>query len=476
MLAGVPYAPVSPAYSLVSQDHGKLKHIVGLLTPGLVFASGPAYQKAIAAAVPAETPVVLGEGTLEGRATVPFAELLATVPTAAVDAAHAKVGPDTIAKFLFTSGSTKLPKAVINTQRMLCANQQMIRQCFPALQQEPPVLVDWLPWNHTFGGNHNVGITLYNGGTLYIDEGKPTPALIGETLRNLREIAPTIYFNVPKGFEEIANALEVDAGLRKTFFSRVRMFFFSGAGLSQPVWDKLDAVAEKACGERIRMLTGLGMTETAPFAICANAHEVKSGHIGLPAPGIELKLVPMGDKQEVRYRGPSVTPGYWRAPEQTAEAFDVEGFYCSGDAAKPMDPADPGRGFMFDGRIAEDFKLSTGTFVSVGPLRAKIIAAGDPLVQDVVIAGINRSDDRRAVLPPPRRLPRLRRAAGERAGAHRPRRAEAARLLPAPGRRDALHRQRQLDAGWRAPWCWPSRRRSTRARSPTRARSTSAPC
>jgi len=254
------------------------------------------------------------------------------------------------------------------------------------------VLVDWLPWNHTFGGNHNVGITLYNGGTLYIDEGKPTPALIGETLRNLREIAPTIYFNVPKGFEEIANALETDAALRRNFFSRVKMFFFSGAGLSQPVWDKLDRLAEQECGERIRMLTGLGMTETAPFAICANAWEVKSGHIGLPAPGLEMKLVPMGDKMEVRYRGPNVTPGYWRAPEQTAEHFDEEGFYCSGDAAKPMDPAHRERGFAFDGRIAEDFKLATGTFVSVGPLRAGIIAAGDPLVQDVVIAGINRNE------------------------------------------------------------------------------------
>jgi len=392
MLAGVPYASISPAYSLVSQDFGKLRHIVGLLTPGLVFASGPAYAKAIAAVVPAETPVVLAEGEIPGRATRPFAELLATRPTAAVDAAHAAIDADTIAKFLFTSGSTKLPKGVINTQRMLCANQQMIRQCFPALADEPPVLVDWLPWNHTFGGNHNVGIVLYNGGTLYIDEGKPTAALIGETLRNLREIAPTIYFNVPKGFEEIANALEVDPVLRKTLFSRVKMFFFSGAGLAQPVWDKLDAVAEREIGERIRMLTGLGMTETAPFAICANAHEVKSGHIGLPAPGLELKLVPMGDKQEVRYRGPSVTPGYWRASEQTAEAFDAEGFYCSGDAAKPMDPARPELGFVFDGRIAEDFKLSTGTFVSVGPLRAKIISAGDPLVQDVVVAGINRDE------------------------------------------------------------------------------------
>ena len=392
MLAGVPYAPVSPAYSLLSQDYSKLRHILDLLTPGLVFASGPAFAKAITAVVPADTPVVLTEGTMDRRPTLSFGDLLKTVPTPAVDAAHDQVGPDTIAKFLFTSGSTKLPKGVTNTQRMLCANQQMILQCFPALAEEPPVLVDWLPWNHTFGGNHNIGITLYNGGTLYIDEGKPTPALIGETLRNLREIAPTIYFNVPKGFEEIANALEIDAVLRKTLFSRVRMFFFSGAGLSQPVWDKLDRLAEQEIGERIRMLTGLGMTETAPFAICANAYEVKSGHIGLPAPGLELKLVPMGDKQEVRYRGPNVTPGYWRAPEQTAESFDAEGFYCSGDAARPMDAAHPERGFMFDGRIAEDFKLNTGTFVSVGPLRARIIAAGDPLVQDVVIAGINRSD------------------------------------------------------------------------------------
>jgi feruloyl-CoA synthase len=393
MLAGVPFAPISAAYSLVSQDYGKLRHILGVLTPGLVFASsGAAFGKAIAATVPAETTVALGAGRIEGRDTLAFESLLATTPTDAVDRAYTRVGPDTIAKFLFTSGSTKLPKGVINTQRMLCSNQQMILQCFPHLGEEPPVLVDWLPWNHTFGGNHNVGITLYNGGTLYIDEGKPTAALIDETLRNLREIAPTLYFNVPKGFEEIANALETDAQLRATFLSRVKMFFFAGAGLSQPVWDKLEQVAEAHCGERIRMLTGLGMTETAPFAICANAVEVKSGHIGLPAPGVELKLVAEGDKFEVRYRGPNVTPGYWRSPEQTRESFDEEGFYRSGDAVKPMDPAHPERGFAFDGRTAEDFKLSTGTFVSVGPLRAKIVAAGDPCVQDVVIAGINRDE------------------------------------------------------------------------------------
>ncbi len=400
MLAGVPFAPISAAYSTVSQDYGKLRHILELLTPGLVFASSAAgYGRAISAVVPAHTPVVLTHGTLEGRTTLSFDDLLATKPTAQVDEAHARVGPDTIAKFLFTSGSTRLPKGVINTQRMLCSNQQMILQCFPTLGQTPPVLVDWLPWNHTFGGNHNVGLTIYNGGTLYIDDGKPTPQHIAETLRNLREIAPTVYFNVPKGFEEIANALEADTPLRENFFSRVNMLFFAGAGLSQPVWDKLDRMAELSGGERIRMLTGLGMTETAPFAICANAHDVKSGHIGLPAPGMQLKLVASEGKTEVRYRGPNVTPGYWRNPAQTAESFDAEGFYCSGDAVKPIDPARPDMGFAFDGRTAEDFKLATGTFVSVGPLRARIIAAGDPCVQDVVIAGINRNEIGLLVFP-----------------------------------------------------------------------------
>jgi feruloyl-CoA synthase len=400
MLAGVPFAPISPAYSLMSQDFGKLRHILNQLTPGLVFAgSGAAYGKAIDAVVAPDVPVVLADGRIDGRATISFAELLSTPATADVDAAHARVGPDTIVKFLFTSGSTKSPKGVINTQKMWCSNLQMILQCMPALGEEPPVLVDWLPWNHTFGGNHNVGLTIYNGGTLYIDDGKPTPQGIAQTLANLREIAPTVYFNVPKGYEEIAAALERDDALRRTFFSRVKLMFFAGAGLSQPVWDRLDAQAERECGERIRMITGLGMTETAPFAICANGDEVRSGHVGLPAPGMELKLVPVDGKLEVRYRGPNVTPGYWRAPEQTAEHFDDEGFYCSGDALKYIDPAQPQKGFAFDGRIAEDFKLSTGTFVSVGPLRARAIAEGDPYVQDVVVAGINRDDIGLLVIP-----------------------------------------------------------------------------
>jgi feruloyl-CoA synthase len=393
MWAGISYTPVSPAYSLVSQDYGKLRHILGTITPGLVFASSAsAYGRAIAATVGDDVEVVLGEGALDGRASTLFDALLAATPGAAIDAAHAQVGPDTIVKFLFTSGSTKAPKGVVNTHRMMCANQQMLRQSLVFLGEEPPVLVDWLPWNHTFGGNHNVGIALYNGGTLYIDEGKPTPAGIGETLRNLREISPTIYFNVPKGFEEIASAMEHDEPLRRSLFKRVKAFFYSGAGLSSHVWEQLESLGERTVGERIPMMTGLGMTETAPSSTFAVKPGIQSGHIGLPCPGVEVKLVPMEGKTEVRFRGPNVMPGYWREPALTAQAFDDEGYYCTGDAAKFVDAADPQRGLMFDGRIAEDFKLSTGTFVSVGPLRARLIAAGAPYLQDAVVTGIDRDD------------------------------------------------------------------------------------
>ena len=406
MWAGVPYTPVSSAYSLVSSDYGKLRHILGVTTPGLVFASGAAYARAIAAVVPADTAVVMTEGGVDGRAVRAFDSLLQATPGPSLAAAHAAVGPDTIAKFLFTSGSTKAPKGVVNTHRMLCANQQMIRQCMAFLADPTddggPVLVDWLPWSHTFGGNHNVGLTLYNGGTLYIDDGKPTPAGIAQTLRNLREVSPTVYFNVPKGFEEIARAMDGDAELRASLFRRCQAFMFAGAGLSQAVWDKLDAHGEAEVGERVRMITGLGMTETAPACVFAVGTDTRSGHIGLPLPGVEVKLVQdetTGDKAEIRFRGPNVMTGYWRAPEQTAEAFDDEGFYRTGDAGRFIDPADPQRGLMFDGRTAEDFKLSTGTFVSVGPLRAAIIAVGDPCVQDAVITGINRDEVGALVFP-----------------------------------------------------------------------------
>jgi len=390
LLAGVPHCPVSPAYSTVSQDYEKLRHVLNTLTPGLVFASDAArYGKAITAAVPQDTEVMLAAGTIEGRKITLWSHLLRTQATPAVDDAIAATGPDTITKFLFTSGSTKLPKAVINTHGMWCANQQQMRQSMPLLTEGAPVLVDWLPWNHTFGGNHNVGLTIYNGGTLYIDDGKPTPALMAETLRNLREIAPTIYFNVPTGFEAIAHAMKADPVLRRTLLSRVRMFFYSGAALAQPVWDMLHQVQEEEIGERIVMGTGLGMTESSPFAVFATSPEVKSGYLGLPTPGMELKLVPTEGKTEVRYKGPNVTPGYWRSPEATAEAFDEEGFFRTGDAVQWIAPRDIHQGLKFDGRIAEDFKLATGTFVSVGPLRAKIIAAGAPYVQDAVITGLN---------------------------------------------------------------------------------------
>jgi feruloyl-CoA synthase len=407
---GVPYCPVSPAYSLVAQDYTKLEHICMLLQPGLVFAAdGQAFARAIETVLPAATPLLLTAGEVAGRECHSFASLLGVEACNEADAAFAATGPDSIAKFLFTSGSTKLPKAVITTQRMLCANQQMLLQTFPVFGEAPPVLVDWLPWNHTFGGSHNVGIVLYNGGTLYIDDGKPTPQHFAETLRNLREISPTAYLTVPKGWEELVAALEVDAELREMFFARIKLFFFAGAGLSQAVWDRLDAVAEAHCGERIRMMAGIGMTETSPSCTFTTGPLAMAGYVGLPAPGGEVKLVPVDGKLEGRCRGPHVMPGYWRSPEQSAAVFDEEGFYCSGDALKLADPEHPEWGLMFDGRIAEDFKLNTGVFVSVGPLRTRVIMAGAPYIQDVVVTAPNRECIGLLVFP---QLPACRELAG----------------------------------------------------------------
>ena len=404
MVAGVPFVPTSPAYSLISTDYEKLRHVLRTVTPGLVFASDAArYGKAIAATQQPGVEVVLVNGTVDGVASTAFADLVATPETPQVDEAMGRTGPDTIVKFLFTSGSTKLPKAVINTQRMWCANQQQMTQSMPVLLEQPLVLVDWLPWTHTFGGNHNFGRVIYNGGTLYIDDGKPTPALVGETLRNLREVAPTVYFNVPTGFEAIANAMkaptEEGRALRRNFLSRVKMFFYAGAALSQPVWDSLYESEEAEIGQRIVMTSGLGMTESGPFGLFVTSPNVKAGDLGVPTPGMQVKLVDVDGKTEVRYRGPNITPGYWRAPNETAEAFDEEGFFCSGDAVKWIDETDVHLGLKFDGRIAEDFKLATGTFVSVGPLRGKIIAAGAPYIQDVVLTGLNLKEVGAMVFP-----------------------------------------------------------------------------
>ncbi|MFZ9336200.1 MAG: feruloyl-CoA synthase, partial [Burkholderiaceae bacterium] len=402
MVAGVPFVPTSPPYSLVSQDFDKLKHVLATTTPGLVFAADARYARAITATVAPDVEVALTDGEVPGRPTTRFADLAATPATDAVDRAMAATGPDTIVKFLFTSGSTKMPKAVINTQRMWCANQQQMAQSMPVLAEAPPILVDWLPWNHTFGGNHNFGMVVYHGGTMYIDDGKPTPALMHETLRNLREVAPTVYFNVPTGFEAIAHAMKTDDLLRKTLLSRVRMFFYAGAALAQPIWDSLYESQEREIGERIVMGTGLGMTESGPFGIFVTSPHVRAGDLGVPTPGMELKLVDIDGKTEVRYRGPNITPGYWRMPAETAESFDEEGFFRTGDAVLWIDPANVHLGLKFDGRIAEDFKLATGTFVSVGPLRSKIIAAGAPYVQDAVITGLNMKEVGAMIFPTPK--------------------------------------------------------------------------
>jgi feruloyl-CoA synthase len=388
---GIPTAPISPPYSLVSKDFGKLRHTLKILTPGLIFISdGTRYAPAIETVVGEHIEVVATTAPPDRRRTSSFADLLQTTPTAAVDAAHDGIDPDAVAKFLFTSGSTGVPKGVINTHRMLCSNQQMIAQIFGFLEDDPPVIVDWLPWNHTFGGNHDVGIALYNGGTFYIDDGKPGPGWIEKSARNLREISTTVFFNVPKGYEDLLPFLRADRELRETFFRRLGLMFYAGAGLSQPVWDAYRELAFQTCGERIIMATGLGSTETAPMAIQTTWETDRAGTIGIPVPGVEVKLVSRDEKLEARVRGPNVTPGYWRDPELTKKAFDEEGFYSFGDAVRFVDPQDINKGLLFDGRLKEDFKLANGTWVSVGPLRAKLIGHFAPFVRDAVVAGLDR--------------------------------------------------------------------------------------
>jgi feruloyl-CoA synthase len=388
---GVPSAAISPAYSLVSSDHAKLRDIVGQITPGLVYASdGAPFAPAIAACIPQDTPVVSRKNP--ARHGPSLADLQATSPTPAVDAAFAATGPDTIAKFLFTSGTTGSPKAVIQTQRMLCSNQEMVADSYAFLRDEPPVIVDWAPWNHTASGNKVFNMAIYHGGTYHIDAGKPSPAAIGETIRNLKEISPTWYFNVPAGYEMLVTAMETDTQLRDSFFARLNMLMYAGAGMAEHTWRGIEALAVQATGQRILLSTGLGSTETGPFALNCMAEQDTPGNVGIPAQGCELKLVPVDDKLEARVRGPHITPGYWRNPKLTAEAFDEEGFYLLGDALRFAVPGDPAQGFYFDGRIAENFKLRTGTWVAVGPLRAKLIDQLGGLARDAVLTAPDAED------------------------------------------------------------------------------------
>ena len=396
MYVGIAHSPLSPAYSLIATDYSKLQGILDILTPGLIVVDELApYEKAIKAVCHNVKPpvvVIKGDTTPQqiDNPTVAFQSFWDYPESAQLDIENAKVNGDTIAKILFTSGTTGMPKGVINTQRMICANQVMIHQVMQFLQDQPPIMLDWLPWNHTFGGNHNVGIALYNGGSLYLDDGKPTEKLFAKTLQNLAEISPTVYFNVPKGFELLVKSLRADSELASKFFSHLQFTFFAAAGLAQHIWDDLDALAIQYTGKKVPMLTGLGCTETAPSATFASVEESTSGVIGVPAPGVSIKLVPNEGKLEARVKAVTVMPGYWRQSELTAKAFDEEGYYCLGDAFAYLDEAAPQRGFRFDGRVSEDFKLDSGTWVSAGTLRAKFISAFAPFVQDVVLCGTNR--------------------------------------------------------------------------------------
>jgi feruloyl-CoA synthase len=400
MHVGVPVASISPAYSLMSRDFDKLKSMVALLDPGAIYVSSTAqFAPALAAISPLHSAALIGGGVHQGA--TPFAEIAATQADASVDAAFAAVTPDTVAKLLFTSGSTGAPKAVINTQRMLTSSQQAKAQTWPFLENASSELtiLDWLPWSHTFGANHNFNLVLRNGGSLYIDGGKPAPGLFANSLANLRSITPTVYFNVPRGFDMLIAAMREDEALRRRFFGGVKFAFYAGAALPQNLWDALRDMSLETIGRPLTMVSAWGSTETSPLATDCHFQAERSGNIGVPIPGTELKLVPASDKLEVRVRGPNVTPGYWKAPEQTAQAFDEEGFYQIGDAVKFADPDRPGLGLFFDGRVAEDFKLNSGTWVSVGTLRVAGIAALAPLAQDIVVCGHGGDEVRFLVFP-----------------------------------------------------------------------------
>ena len=392
MQAGVPAAPVSPAYSLMSQDHAKLRYIFDLIKPGLVMVQdGVVFGKALTALDLTGVTVVHVDRAPEGIPSIAWSDLVATKRTDAVDRALAAVGPKSVGKLLFTSGSTGMPKAVINTQEMMCANVVMGQMTRKRKESDPRMVVlDWLPWNHTMGGNAGFHALLAEGGTLYIDDGRPVPGMFDETLRNLKEISPTYYTNVPAGFAVLATALENDDTLAKSFFKDLGILGYGGATLPDDLYTRMQRLAVKYTGHRIVFFTGWGSTETAPTATSTYWETERVGLIGLPHPGVELKMVPAGPKYEMRIRSVIVTPGYYRQPDLTAKAFDEEGYYKIGDAGTFVDANDPTKGLIFAGRVVEDFKLTSGTFVHVGSLRVAAIAAASPVIQDALVAGQDR--------------------------------------------------------------------------------------
>jgi feruloyl-CoA synthase len=404
---GSPIAPVSVAYSLLSADHDKIHRMAAVARPAVVYAEdavtfGPALDavRAVAADLDGDVPPTVSRDG--GHGTIPFSDLLGqggepgarrlagAVPAGARPGTAP--GADTVAKLLFTSGSTGEPKAVTTTHRMLCANQRAMQQVWPWLAETPPVLLDWLPWSHTFGGSHNVNMVLFNGGSLYVDDGRPAPGLIDKTLANLSDVAPTVFFNVPLGYAQLVPRLAADPALARRFFAELRVVFFAAAALPQPLWDQLKDLAARYADHPVAVTTSWGATETAPAATSAHFASDRADCIGVPIPGVEIKLaLADGGKREIRVRGPHVTSGYFERPDLTERAFDDEGFYRTGDAVELIDDGDPSRGVRFAGRIAEDFKLDTGTWVNVAAVKAGLLSACGGVLQDCVVTGHDRS-------------------------------------------------------------------------------------
>ncbi|TCW78770.1 feruloyl-CoA synthase [Burkholderia sp. SRS-46] len=390
MHVGLPVSFISPAYLLATRDHANLNALIRALTPGLMYADDGATCASALLACEAQCPLVFSRNVPRGA--IELDALRGTRETEAVMEAFARITPDSHAKYLMTSGSTGAPKVVINTHRMLCTNQEAIAQVWPFVDHAAPLVLDWLPWSHTFGANHNFNLVLRNGGSLYIDDGRPVAGLMEKSVRNLAELWPTIYFNVPRGFDALLPYLEESASFARHFFEDLQVLFFAGAALHKPLWDRFKVLANRYRETPVLFGSAWGTTETAPLLTSLHYHYPEPGNLGVPVPGTEIKFVPNGDKLEMRVRGDQVFPGYRNSAALTQGAFDAAGFYMTGDAGRLADPADPNAGILFDGRVSENFKLSSGTWVSVGTLRIRSMGALMPYAQDVVVAGHDRDE------------------------------------------------------------------------------------